>query len=86
MSRHLAFAGGGRVRARAKPTAYSLIRMVRFPPLGAEVAMRGGTAQCQLMESRSVRPATALTLRGAASQIAKAETVLQPAAIQNAGE
>jgi len=38
------------------------------------------------VESRSARPATALTLRGAASQIASAEAALQPAAIQNAGE
>jgi hypothetical protein len=39
-----------------------------------------------LVESRSARPATALTLRGAASQIASAETVLHPAAIENAVE
>ena len=37
-------------------------------------------------ESLSARPATALTLRGAASQIASAENALHPAAIQNAAE
>jgi hypothetical protein len=48
--------------------------------------MRAGTPQLQVMESRSARPATALTWRGAASQIASAENALHPAAIQNAGE
>jgi hypothetical protein len=33
-----------------------------------------------------VRPATALTFPGAASQIAAAETALKPIEIQNAGE
>jgi hypothetical protein len=46
--------------------------------------MRAGTPQLQPAESRSARPATALTLRGAAIQIANAENALHPAAIQNA--
>jgi hypothetical protein len=53
---------------------------------GPEAAMPGGAAEVQRVESLSARPATVLTLRGAAIQIAKAERVLHIAAIQNAAE
>jgi hypothetical protein len=39
----------------------------------------------QRAATRDTRPATTRTLRGAASQIAAAETALNPAEIQNAG-
>src|SRR5712691_3102130 len=51
---------------------------------GRDAGVRGGADRRRQVALRGMRPATARTLRGAASQIKAAEAKLQPIAIQNA--
>ena len=71
-----------RRRPKAAGEAYSLY--VEPAAEGANDADGPLSAACRYL-IRCTRPATARTLRGAASQIAPAETTLQPMAIEKTG-
>ena len=67
--------GGPRLRRPRRAAAHQA---------GRDAGIRGRADRRRQVARRGMRPATARTLRGAASQIEPAETALQPIAIQNA--